>query len=127
MTYDYHGQWDKKTGHVAPLYHHEESDNFHFNTNYSINYWLSQGADRKKIILGMPMYGQSFQLSEAKNNGLNAKSYGGGDAGQFTRAKGFLAYYEVKTKKIAYYLYYVLDLVLILSSRIADLFQNSPR
>ena len=20
MTYDYHGQWDKKTGHVAPMY-----------------------------------------------------------------------------------------------------------
>lgn len=28
MTYDYHGQWDKKTGHVAPMYVHDrDSDN----------------------------------------------------------------------------------------------------
>jgi GH18 family chitinase len=31
MTYDYHGQWDKKTGHVAPLYHHPNDDNTYFN------------------------------------------------------------------------------------------------
>lgn len=31
MTYDYHGQWDKKTGHVAPLYYHPEDDNTYFN------------------------------------------------------------------------------------------------
>ena len=24
MTYDYYGHWDKKTGHVAPLYHHPD-------------------------------------------------------------------------------------------------------
>lgn len=31
MTYDYHGQWDKKTGHVAPLYYHPDDDNTYFN------------------------------------------------------------------------------------------------
>lgn len=31
MTYDYHGQWDKKTGHVAPLYYHPDDDTTYFN------------------------------------------------------------------------------------------------
>jgi len=50
----------------------------------------------KKLILGLPMYGQSFTLAEKLNNGLQSKSHGGGEAGEFTRARGFLAYYEVK-------------------------------
>ena len=32
MTYDYHGHWDKKTGHVAPFYEHPEDDISYFNT-----------------------------------------------------------------------------------------------
>lgn len=31
MTYDYHGQWDKKTGHVAPMYTKEDDDDKTFN------------------------------------------------------------------------------------------------
>ena len=31
MTYDYHGQWDKKTGHVAPMYAHQDDENLFFN------------------------------------------------------------------------------------------------
>ena len=31
MTYDYHGQWDKKTGHVAPMYEHPDDDFYFFN------------------------------------------------------------------------------------------------
>lgn len=45
--------------------------------------------------MGMPLYGQSFALADQKNNGLNAKAPGPGQAGEFTRAAGFLAYYEV--------------------------------
>ena len=50
--------------------------------------------------MGMPMYGQSFTLSQTKNKGLNQKTYGGGEAGRFTRARGFLAYYEVTNLSI---------------------------
>ena len=32
MTYDYHGQWDKKTGHVSPMYHHPKNSDPGFNT-----------------------------------------------------------------------------------------------
>lgn len=42
------------------------------------------------------MYGQSFSLANNQENGLNAQTYGGGEAGDFTRARGFLSYYEVK-------------------------------
>jgi len=31
MTYDYHGQWDKKTGHVAPMYDHPMNSKPFFN------------------------------------------------------------------------------------------------
>ncbi|GLH08614.1 Probable chitinase 10 [Gryllus bimaculatus] len=95
MTYDYHGQWDKKTGHVAPMYQHPEDWDTTFNSNFTINYWIERGADPKKLVMGMPMYGQSFSLSENLEHGLNAPTYGGGEAGDQTRARGFLAYYEI--------------------------------
>lgn len=44
----------------------------------------------------MPMYGQSFSLADNNENGLNVATYGGGEAGEETRARGFLAYYEVR-------------------------------
>lgn len=45
--------------------------------------------------MGIPTYGQSFTLANANNFGLNAKATGGGQAGPFTRVRGFMAYYEI--------------------------------
>ncbi|XP_050540568.1 probable chitinase 10 isoform X2 [Daktulosphaira vitifoliae] len=98
MAYDYHGQWDKKTGHIAPIYYHPNDDISYFNINYTINYWISKGANSRKIVLGVPLYGQSFTLSDPNNHGLNAPASAGGEAGQFTRSAGFLAYYEICIK-----------------------------
>lgn len=65
-----------------------------------MNYWIEKGAPSRKIVMGMPLYGQSFTLENTRNNGLNAKAPGPGKAGEFTRAAGFLAYYEVQLQKI---------------------------
>lgn len=65
-----------------------------------MHYWMKKGAHPKKLVMGMPMYGQSFSLAEVNNNGLNVPTYGGGEAGDGTRARGFLAYYEVLLSKI---------------------------
>jgi len=46
------------------------------------------------------MYGQSFSLADNSNHGLNAPTYGGGEAGDSTRARGFLSYYEVSKSKL---------------------------
>lgn len=98
MTYDFHGHWDKQTGHVAPLYYYPGDTYDYFNANFSINYWIEKGAPASKLVMGMPLYGQSFSLADTGKNGLNEKSYGPGEAGQFTRAGGFLAFYEICEK-----------------------------
>lgn len=95
MTYDYHGQWDKQTGHVAPLYYYPGDTYDYFNSNFTIHYWMEKGAPAHKLVMGMPMYGQSFALADTRQTGLNSKSYGPGEAGTYTRAGGFLSYYEI--------------------------------
>ena len=63
----------------------------------AIEHWIASGASPRKIVLGMPLYGQSFTLSDPANTGLNSPSPKPGTAGKQTRAAGFLAYYEVWT------------------------------
>lgn len=67
--------------------------------NFSINYWIEKGANPKKLVMGAPLYGQSFSLAERNDHGLNAPTYGGGEAGEATRARGFLSYYEVGSRR----------------------------
>lgn len=65
--------------------------------NFTINYWINKGAQRKKLVMGVPLYGQSFALNSESNNGLGAGAYAGGEPGDETRSRGFLALYEVVT------------------------------
>ena len=80
--------------------------------NYTIHYWLDNGLEKEKIILGMPFYGQSFKLANENENGLNAKAFGGASGGEFTKSEGFLSYYEVILDKGAFYNYLTMILVL---------------
>ncbi|XP_055296593.1 probable chitinase 10 [Sitodiplosis mosellana] len=94
MAYDFHGQWDRKTGINAPLHNYPGNSN-NFYADYAIKHWIQRGAPSTKLVLGVPCYGQSFTLANAGDHGLNAPSNGGGQAGEFTRAAGMLSYYEI--------------------------------
>lgn len=105
MSYDYHGYWDSKTGHAAPLYQaSNRPNNDHLNVNFSMSYWIEQGVPSNKLVMGVPTYGQSFTLSREPSTtetpALDVEVSGPGYPGEFTMSAGILAYYEVSVKRI---------------------------
>jgi len=98
MAYDFHGAWDSFTGLNAPLYanpDYELGENLLLNTNWSVNYWLSQGLPRSKLILGMPLYGRGWIIANSEINGFYAAATDGLPSGPYTREKGFWGYNEI--------------------------------
>lgn len=99
MAYDYHGGWETKTGHNAPLFHSPRHDlsreDRQLNVNWSVNYWLQHGAPAEKIMLGTGSYGRSFTLDKESENGFNAPASQKGRAGPYTREPGSLGYNEI--------------------------------
>ncbi|KAF8787213.1 Chitotriosidase-1 like protein [Argiope bruennichi] len=97
MTYDFHGSWERKTGHNAPLYPmpNATEDEKTLTVDYAIKYWIKNGAPKEKIILGMGTYGRSYTLANAANNGLGAPATGPGTKGPFTAQDGMLGYNEI--------------------------------
>ncbi|GAB1597576.1 chitinase-like protein 3 [Argonauta hians] len=98
MTYNYHGQWEKVTGHHSGLWrHHKDSagEKSELNTNWSIKYWLDVGIPKSKLIAGIATYGMSFTLANPSIHGLYAPAKGGGRMGRYSSEKGILSYYEV--------------------------------
>ncbi|XP_012585477.1 PREDICTED: oviduct-specific glycoprotein [Condylura cristata] len=92
LSYDFHGSWEKFTGHNSPLFSSPED---HKSSAYAMNYWLKLGAPPRKLIMGLPAYGRTFLLSKASENGLQAAAAGPGSPGKYTNRAGFLAYFEV--------------------------------
>jgi chitinase len=60
-----------------------------------LQYLVQNGLPAKKINLGIPLYGQSYQLASSSSNGIGAKTVGRGRPGEFTRQAGMLSFYEI--------------------------------
>ncbi|XP_066278674.1 acidic mammalian chitinase-like [Branchiostoma lanceolatum] len=97
MAYDLHGQWETYTGLNSPLYaaSDETGDDRKLNQAFAVDMWLDGGVPASKINLGMGLYGRTFTTTG--DNSIRAPASGGGNAGTYTREKGYLAYYEICT------------------------------
>ncbi|XP_064598494.1 oviduct-specific glycoprotein-like [Liolophura sinensis] len=97
MTYDFHGSWEKKLGIHAALYPRKDEVDTpagKLNVDWAVRRFIELGAPSEKLILGIPLYGRSFQLC-GNDVKPGSKACGGGRRGPFTKEKGFLAYYEI--------------------------------
>ncbi len=76
MCYDYHGKWDRKTGHNAPLYprKHEKGQDLFLNVDYTLKYLMERGAIAEKTVLGVPLYGRAFSLMNPHDHGMGARA-----------------------------------------------------
>ncbi|CAF3391967.1 unnamed protein product [Rotaria socialis] len=97
MTYDFHGSWQNYTGLNAPLYrrYDEYESDPTLNQDFGMSIWLRNGAPAHKLVLGVPLFAQSFLLARSEQNELNSPTVGNGTKGPFTRTAGFLSYFEV--------------------------------
>ncbi|RAL27124.1 chitinase [Thermoflavimicrobium daqui] len=72
MTYDFHGGWDKVSGHNAPLYvdakdPFEQKDKF--NVAAGVQGHIDAGVPAEKIVLGVPFYGRGWTGCGKDNHG----------------------------------------------------------
>ncbi|XP_044759513.1 probable chitinase 10 [Coccinella septempunctata] len=97
MAYDFHGKWERETGHNAPLYSPSSDSQYQkqLNVEHAANLWVKLGAPKEKMVIGMPTYGRSFTLANTAKYKVHAPSTGGGKEGTYTKESGFLAYYEI--------------------------------
>ncbi|XP_028265606.1 acidic mammalian chitinase-like [Parambassis ranga] len=98
MTYDFHGTWERVTGHHSPLYKgsHDTGDHVYLNTDFAMRYWQDKGTPVEKLHMGFATYGRTFKLS-TQSNQVGAPASGPASAGVFTREAGFWSYYEICT------------------------------
>ncbi|CAB3241732.1 unnamed protein product [Arctia plantaginis] len=96
MCYDYHGTWDRVVGANAPLRGTSEDD--FLSVEYTVDYMLSHGVSPYKIVLGLPMYGRTFVLTDPNTTVVKfgtTPAKEAGFKGPYTGEAGFMGYNEI--------------------------------
>ncbi|VDK50467.1 unnamed protein product [Anisakis simplex] len=90
MSYDFHGPWEQRTGFNSPLYSQDG-----LSVHDAATSWESQGMRNCKIVIGIPLYGRGWTLSNSSNTDVGAA----GTPSRPTRyicESGVASYYEIR-------------------------------
>ncbi|XP_026445705.1 class V chitinase-like [Papaver somniferum] len=91
MCYDYAGDWNTtRTGSLAALYGGE------YCTSYGIQKWIEAGVPREKLVMGLPLHGRTWKLSDQNNHGIGAPAVGTGPEDDIN-SRGYMKYHNVVT------------------------------
>ncbi|XP_042855923.1 chitinase-3-like protein 1 isoform X2 [Penaeus japonicus] len=95
--YNFHGTFNTYTHHHAPLYAHPEDAgiNLFLNIDYGLQYWISGGADKSKLVLGLGTFGNCWTLDSTDDTDYYASATQAGEPGPYTAALGILGYNEI--------------------------------
>ncbi|KAF8036761.1 hypothetical protein BT93_C2466 [Corymbia citriodora subsp. variegata] len=89
MCYDYHGSWDTSaTGAQAAFF----DPNSNISSSYGLRSWIKAGLQRKKLVMGLPLYGRTWKLKDPNVHGIGAPAVGLGPGDD-----GVLTYSQVET------------------------------
>ncbi|MBU7316392.1 glycosyl hydrolase family 18 protein [Paenibacillus oleatilyticus] len=101
MTYDFHGGWESKSGHNAPLYFDpadNSEDPVNFNVDKAVDNHLNAGVPASKLVLGIPYYGKGWQGCASANNGQYQQCAGVSQKG--TWENGSFDFYDLEANYI---------------------------
>lgn len=71
MTYDFHGEWEDKTGHHTNLFTNDSSE---ISAEKAVLQHVKAGVPIDKIVLGVAFYGRAWHKASNINHGLNQKA-----------------------------------------------------
>jgi chitinase len=82
MAYDYAGSFSATAGHTANLYTNDAiPGSTPFSTDTAIKAYLAAGVPSRKLVLGMPLYGRSFENTQSLGQSFIASEEGSWDQG----------------------------------------------
>jgi len=95
MAYDFSGSWDTVSNHHANLYGGPLS------ASQAVEWYISNGVPRSKIVVGIPLYGRSFLNTEGPGSRYSGIGPGSWEAGVYDyRALPLPQSYKLRDDKI---------------------------
>ena len=84
MGYDYAGSWSSVAANQANIFSsREKPGTTPFETDAAINYYVSNGVAPSKLVLGLPLYGRSFEAPDGLGMPFTGVGPGTWDAGAY--------------------------------------------